>query len=100
MRTWGDRRIGDDFKPHHELLRMIGGYDPERGSNVVGHRGYYLTGIGAALNQALINYALAFLHKKQYKLIQTPYMMKKTIMAKVAQLSQFDEELYHVRNNN
>jgi seryl-tRNA synthetase len=76
---------------------MIGGYDPERGANVVGHRGYYLTGPGLALNQALIAYGLSFLKKREYKLVQTPYMMRKDVMAKVAQLSEFDEALYKVR---
>jgi len=76
---------------------MIGGYDPVRGANVVGHRGYYLTGPGLALNQALISYGLSFLKKRSYKLVQTPYMMRKDIMGKVAQLSEFDEALYKVR---
>lgn len=76
---------------------MIGGYDPVRGANVVGHRGYYLTGPALALNQALISYGLSFLKKQDYKLVQTPYMMRKEIMAKVAQLSEFDEALYKVR---
>ena len=76
---------------------MIGGFDPVRGANVVGHRGYYLTGPGLALNQALISYGLSFLKKREYKLVQTPYMMRKDVMAKVAQLSEFDEALYKVR---
>ena len=76
---------------------MIGGFDPERGANIVGHRGYYLTGPGLALNQALIAYGLSFLRKKEYKLVQTPYMMRKDVMGKVAQLSEFDEALYKVR---
>lgn len=76
---------------------MIGGYDPQRGAGVVGHRGYYLTGPGLALNQALIAYGLSFLRKKQYTMVQTPYMMRKDVMAKVAQLSEFDEALYKVR---
>lgn len=96
VKTWGEKRPRDGLRPHHELLYMIGGYDPERGAGVVGHRGYYLTGPGAALNQALIAYALSFLRKREYKLVQTPYMMRKDVMAKVAQLSEFDEALYKV----
>lgn len=86
------------MRVHSDLLHMIGGYDPERGAAIVGHRGYYLTGPGLALNQALIAYGLSFLRKKEYKLVQTPYMMRKDVMAKVAQLSEFDEALYKVRN--
>ena len=35
--------------PHHEVLRRLGGYDPERGVKLVGHRGYCLTGHGMFL---------------------------------------------------
>ena len=100
VKTWGEKRPKDGLKTHHELLSMIGGYDPQRGAGVVGHRGYYLTGPGVALNQALIAYALTFLKKKEYKMVQTPYMMRKDVMAKVAQLSEFDEALYKVRLHN
>jgi seryl-tRNA synthetase len=48
------------------------------------------------LNQALINYGLSFLRQKQYDLLQTPFFMKKNIMAKTAQLEEFDEALYKV----
>lgn len=36
---------------HHEVLLRIDGYDPGRGSKIVGHRGYCLTGYGVFLNQ-------------------------------------------------
>lgn len=81
---------------HHEILLRIDGYDPERGSRIVGHRGYFLRNWGVFLNQALINYGLSFLAKNDYTPLQAPVMMNKDIMAKTAQLSQFDEELYKV----
>ena len=70
--------------------------NPTLGAKNVGHRGYYLTNDGIDLNQALINYGLDFLRKKTYKKIQPPFMMNKDVMAKTAQLDQFDEELYKV----
>ena len=70
---------------------------PRPGAKNVGHRGYYLTNDGIDLNQALINYGLDFLRKKSYKKIQPPFMMNKDVMAKTAQLDQFDEELYKGR---
>jgi seryl-tRNA synthetase len=42
----------EDCLSHHEVLYRIGGYDPERGVKVVGHRGYCLTGPGVMLNCA------------------------------------------------
>ncbi|KAI5959595.1 SES1 [Candida pseudojiufengensis] len=81
---------------HHEVLLRLDGYDPERGVRIVGHRGYFLRNYGVFLNQALINYGLSFLAKKGYVPLQAPVMMNKDVMAKTAQLSQFDEELYKV----
>lgn len=84
------------LRSHHEVLYLLGGYDQERGAKVAGHRGYFLTGVGVDLNLALINYGLQFLGKEGYTKIQTPYFMRREAMAKTAQLSQYDEELYKV----
>ncbi|TCD64894.1 Cytosolic seryl-tRNA synthetase [Steccherinum ochraceum] len=85
-----------DIMPHHEVLLRLDAMDLERGAKNVGHRGYYLTNDGVDLNQALINYGLDFLRKKGHKKIQPPFMINKDVMAKTAQLDQFDEELYKV----
>ncbi|KAI0733283.1 serine-tRNA ligase [Fomitopsis betulina] len=85
-----------DIMPHHEVLLRLDAMDLERGTKVVGHRGYYLTNDGIDLNQALISYGLDYLRNKGYKKVQPPFMMNKEMMAKTAQLDQFDEELYKV----
>jgi seryl-tRNA synthetase len=99
IRTIGDKKVIENARVHDELLYMIGGYEPKVGSKVAGHRGYYLTGPGLWLNQALINYGLAFLHKKGHKLMQTPFFMRKDAMKKVAQLEEFDESLYKIQSD-
>lgn len=81
---------------HHEILLRLDGYDPERGVKITGHRGYFFRNYGVFLNQALINYGLSFLASKGYTPLQAPVMMNKDVMAKTAQLSEFDEELYKV----
>ncbi|KAF7965344.1 hypothetical protein HWV62_44780 [Athelia sp. TMB] len=85
-----------DIMPHHEVLLRLDAMDLDRGAKVAGHRGYYLTNDGIDLNMALINYGLDFLRKRGYKKVQPPFMMNKDVMAKTAQLDQFDEELYKV----
>ncbi len=81
---------------HDDLLWRIDGYEPIRGQNVAGHRAYFLKNAGVLLNQALINYGIAFLQKKGYDILQPPYFMNKDVMAKLAQLEDFDEQLYKV----
>lgn len=89
----------DGWIPHHGVLARLNGYDPERGTKIVGHRGYCLIGMGLFLNMALINYGLEFLYNKGYTPNQPPFFMLRDQMAKTAQLSDFDEELYKVTEN-
>lgn len=48
------------------------------------------------LEFALIQHAMRMLHDHHYTPLYTPFFMKKEVMQEVAQLSQFDEELYKV----
>lgn len=81
---------------HDELLWRIGGYEPHRGQQVAGHRAYFLTNAGVMLNQAIINYSIAFLSERGYNILQPPFFMNKDVMASIAQLEDFDEQLYKV----
>ncbi|KAK9869121.1 hypothetical protein WA026_002879 [Henosepilachna vigintioctopunctata] len=94
-RTFGDCESRKKYS-HVDLIHMIDGMDGERGTMVSGGRGYYLTGPAVFLEHALIHLALRILHTKGYKPLYTPFFMKKEVMQEVAQLSQFDEELYKV----
>ncbi|KAJ9642912.1 Cytosolic seryl-tRNA synthetase [Coniosporium tulheliwenetii] len=99
IRKWAPEGVTPqklDCLSHHEVLTRLNGYDPERGTKIVGHRGYCLTGYGLFLNLALVNYGLEFLFNKGYTPNQPPYFMLREAMAKTAQLEQFDEELYKV----
>ena len=96
VRAWGECATREGLLNHHELLHMIDGYEPERGVGVAGHRAYFLKGLGLLLNQALINFGLAFLMKRSYTPLQPPFFMNKEAMAGIAQLEDFDEQLYKV----
>lgn len=101
--TWGvPRDFGnvkyetDGFRPHFELLEMLGAVEFDAGRDVAGNRGYFLQGPGVLLNQALINYGLAFLSMRGYTPLQPPFFMKKELMAKTAELADYDDVLYKV----
>ena len=49
------------------------------------------------LQQALVGFATQKLVSRGYVPLYTPFFMRKEVMQEVAQLSQFDEELYKVR---
>ncbi|XP_050812205.1 serine--tRNA ligase, cytoplasmic isoform X4 [Gopherus flavomarginatus] len=69
---------------------------PEHAQNLDGLTADILAGALVFLEQALIQYALQTLLSKGYTPIYTPFFMRKEVMQEVAQLSQFDEELYKV----
>ncbi|XP_029117848.2 serine--tRNA ligase isoform X1 [Elaeis guineensis] len=96
IRTWGERRMEGKLRNHVDLVKLLDIVDLEKGADVAGGRGFYLKGEGVLLNMALINFGFAFLKKRKYQPMQTPFFMRKEIMAKCAQLAQFDEELYKV----
>lgn len=95
VRTHGDCEVRKKYS-HVDLILMVDGMDGERGAATAGARGYYLLGPMVFLEHALIQLALRILYKKGYTAMATPVFMKKEAMQAVAQLSQFDEELYKV----
>lgn len=103
-RTWGEKSdiVVDGSlgrMNHHHLMKCLGMYDPERGSKIMGHRGYFLKGYGVLLNQALINYGINFLMEKGYTIVQPPYFIKKEYMEKTCEIGDFANNLYQLEDN-
>ncbi|CAF0753402.1 unnamed protein product [Adineta ricciae] len=94
-RTFGDVETRKKYS-HFDLMYMIDGYDGDRGASVAGSRGYFMKGPAVFLEQAIIQLALRILNDKDFEILYTPFFMRKEVMQEVAQLSQFDEELYKV----
>lgn len=94
-RTHGDCEVRKKYS-HVDLIHMIDGMDGDRGATVSGSRGYFLKGPALFLSFAVQQHALRILHKKGFTPLYTPFFMRKEVMQEVAQLSQFDEELYKV----
>ena len=94
-RTWGNCETKQKYS-HVDLIVMIDGMNGEKGAVVSGGRGYFLTGPAVFLEHALIQHSLHSLFDKGYTPLYTPFFMRKEVMQEVAQLSQFDDELYKV----
>ncbi|KYR01674.1 seryl-tRNA synthetase [Tieghemostelium lacteum] len=96
IRAWGECKTSPDLLQHNVLLDLIDGYEGEKGAVTTGTRGYFLKGIGVLLNQAIINFAMAHLHKRDYVPLQTPFFMRKDVMSETVQADQFTEQLYKI----
>lgn len=85
-------------KGHEELLVALDCLDVERAAKASGARFYYLKRELVKLNQALINYALDFLTKKGFTLIQPPYMLRKEALKGALNFAAFEEMIYKIQD--
>src|SRR3989338_4621965 len=86
------------FKPrnHLEIAESLGLIDIERAAKVAGHGFYYLKGDLVMLDRALQQFALNFLIKKGFTIIQPPFMMSRRAYEGVTSLADFEDVLYKV----
>jgi seryl-tRNA synthetase len=102
IRTWGDPRSFDFTpRPHWEVGELIGGLDLAHGASVSGSGFYFLTGPGARLERALINFMLD-LHCGQHGYEETmiPYMVDEDAMRGTGQLPKLREDMYRIEQDN
>ncbi|MGB9660295.1 MAG: serine--tRNA ligase, partial [Nitrososphaerales archaeon] len=97
IRRWGELPTFD-FQPkdHIDLGLNLELIDVERAAKVAGARFYYLKGDLVLLNLALIRFGLEFMKKKGFTVIQTPYMLRREVVAGCVALSDFEDAIYKI----
>ncbi|KAG8342586.1 seryl-tRNA synthetase [Trypanosoma vivax] len=96
VRTFGDTTKRAKLN-HVSIMERLGMMDSTKAvTSIAGARAYVLKGGLVQLQVALISYALNFLVQRGYTPFYPPFFLNKEVMGEVAQLSQFDEELYKV----
>jgi seryl-tRNA synthetase len=88
-----------EAKDHIELGKLLGAIDTERGAKVAGSRSYYLTGVGALLEFALVNYAISSAVKAGFTPVIPPVLVKPTAMEGTGFLGQAAENVYHLEKD-
>ena len=91
----------DSFTPkdHMELGKLLGAIDTERGAKVSGARFYYLTGVGALLEFALVNYAISSAMKSGFIPVIPPVLVKPPAMEGTGFLGQAAENVFHLEED-
>ena len=99
IRKWGEIP-NFDFKinDHIDISENLDVVDLERAAKVAGARFYYLKNDLVRLNQSLIHYGLDFLAKKEYSLIQPPYMINRESMEGDVIADDFEEVIYKIED--
>ncbi len=88
----------EGFEPrdHVELGRLLGAIDVERGAKVSGSRFYYLTGVGALLELALVQMAIAQAVSAGLVPVLPPALVKPAAMEGTGFLGQAAENVYRL----
>jgi seryl-tRNA synthetase len=91
----------EGFKPkdHVELGKFLKAIDTERGAKVAGSRSYYLTGPGAMLEFALVNYAISSAVKAGFIPVIPPVLVNPAAMEGTGFLGQAAENVYHLEED-
>jgi seryl-tRNA synthetase len=97
----GTPREFSEFEPkdHVELGKLLGAIDTERGAKVSGSRSYYLTGVGALLEFALVNYAISSAVKAGFTPVIPPVLVNPAAMEGTGFLGQAAENVYHLEKD-
>jgi seryl-tRNA synthetase len=87
-----------DFEPrdHLELGELLGAIDVERAAKVSGSRFYYLTGVGARLELALVNLAMDLALDAGFTPMVPPVLVKPSTMEGTGFLGQAAENVYRI----
>ena len=85
-----------DVRDHLDLLERLGAVDMERGAKVSGARFFFLTGIGAQLQLALLNLAMARAMANGFTMMIPPVLVKPEIMEGTGFLGSHAAEVYRL----
>ncbi len=97
-RTWGEPRSFDfEIRDHVDIGEISGVLDFERAAKVTGARFVVLTGLGARLERALIQFMLD-LHTEVhgYREVLPPFLVNRRSLVGTGQLPKFEEDLFRV----
>lgn len=99
IRKWGKQtKFKFKAKDHLDLAKNLGIIDDEKAAEVSGNGFFYLKEELAILDYAIQRFAIDFLRKRGYKLIEPPFMMHKKAMEGAVSLAGFDEMVYKIQD--
>ena len=87
---------GFEPKDHLALGEGLDAIDTKRGAKVSGARFYYLKGVGARLELALMSMALDQAHRAGFVPLMTPTLVSSQIMGGTGFLGEHSDEIYYL----
>ncbi|HLX26151.1 MAG TPA: serine--tRNA ligase [Candidatus Cybelea sp.] len=95
VRTWGEpKRLDFTPKPHWELGEALGIVDFERAAKLSGSRFSVLTGAGAKLSRAIVQFFLDRASDAGYTEVNPPLLVSRNTMWSTGQLTKFSDAMF------
>jgi seryl-tRNA synthetase len=88
-----------EVRDHVELGALLGAIDLERGAKVSGARFYFLTGVGALLELALVNLAMEQAVAADFVPVIAPALVRPEAMEGTGYLGAHEPEVYRLRDD-
>lgn len=99
IKRWGEKpEFNFTPKSHAELTEALGIADFERAGKTAGAGFYYLRNEFALLDHAVQRYAIDFLLKRGYALIEPPFMIRRAAYEGVTDLADFESVMYKIED--
>lgn len=99
LETVGTPPAVDNPRDHLEIGAGLRAIDTERGAKVSGARFYFLTGVGAQLEFALVNLAMQQATEAGFTQIIAPALVKPEVMQGTGFLGAHSDEIYHLERD-
>jgi len=99
VREWGTiQKLDFEPKPHWELGEKLDLVDFQAGTKIAGSGFFVLTGLGAKLQRALINFMLDTHVADGYTEIMPPYLANTASMTGTGQLPKLGDDMYQIKD--
>jgi seryl-tRNA synthetase len=99
IRRWGNApEFSFEPKSHTEITEALGIADFERAAKTAGAGFYYLRNEFALLDHAIQRYAIDFLLKQGYAIIEPPFMIRRAAYEGVTDLADFESVMYKIED--
>lgn len=83
-------------KPHQEVVEDLGLADFESSATTSGNGFYFMQGDLALLNRALLQYAVDVMITKGFTYVETPLLLRNSVISKVVDLRDQEEQIYKI----
>jgi len=99
IRRWGkEQKFSFQPKNHLEILQQLEMVDEERAAKTAGHGFFYFKKDLVLLDLAIQQFALNFLKKKGFIVVEPPFMIKRKAYEGVVDLADFESVMYKIEN--